>query len=346
LIEIYAGVAIGIATLAVWGIGNTCRSLCCMKSCGSWTVTAGLGLAAVIALGGLLNLLQIAYAPMLWFLIAIGLSLAAVGLKRIHITITPLRENRLELILAVLLIAGVIGFAIFTQLSPSAFNYHDDFQKYFAHPVRMLATGTLSGSPLTPLGSETLGGQAFLQAFVLSIAPIKYINAVDAIFCLFILMGIGAAAGWQRFALLPGAVLAPALIAAVNPQYVNVGGLYSAAALIATAVMLVAHDKEAMPPAAACLGLVYAALTTIKATFAFFILLHLPLAAAVVWWSTNNMRFSAIWAVKVGAYTCLALLPWVGLYISDYVVIGSLRAVSAPALVQSPVSLFSTQSLY
>lgn len=44
------------------------------------------------------------------------------------------------------LIVLVIAFAILTQLPPGAFNYHDDFQKYLTHPVRVLATGTLFGS--------------------------------------------------------------------------------------------------------------------------------------------------------------------------------------------------------
>ena len=99
-------------------------------------------------------------------------------------------------------------FAIGTQLPPREFNYQDDLQKYFAHPVRMLETGVLRGSPLSALGSETLGGQAFLHGIVLSVLPIPYINGVDAIFGLFVLLLIAASAAWRRFGIIPGAALA------------------------------------------------------------------------------------------------------------------------------------------
>jgi hypothetical protein len=82
----------------------------------------------------------------------------------------------------------------------------------------MLATGTLYGSPLSALGSETLGGQAFIHAFILLIAPIQYINGADTIFGLMLLMCLSAAAGWQRFHVIPGALIAPLLIVSINPQ--------------------------------------------------------------------------------------------------------------------------------
>jgi hypothetical protein len=117
--------------------------------------------------------------------------------------------------------------------------------------VRLLATGTLAGGPLNALGSETLGGLSLLHGMVLSVFPIAYINGVDAVLGLFLVMALGAEAGWRR--------LAPVLIALANPQYVNVSGLYCGAALAGLAILLVAESGERDPPAAA-LGLVYAAL--------------------------------------------------------------------------------------
>lgn len=81
--------------------------------------------------------------------------------------------------------------ALVAVFAPRAFNFHDDFQKYFAYPTRMLATGTLAGSTLSALGSETLGAQSFLHALVLSVLPIGYINGVDAVFGQFALMVSG-----------------------------------------------------------------------------------------------------------------------------------------------------------
>jgi hypothetical protein len=109
----------------------------------------------------------------------------------------------------------------------------------------MLATGTLAGNPVSALGSESFGGQAFLHGFVLSAFPMPFINGVDAVFGLLLLMALAASAGWRRLGLLPGAVLGPLAIVAINPRYVNVSALYIGAALIATAVMLAGDQLSA-----------------------------------------------------------------------------------------------------
>ena len=83
----------------------------------------------------------------------------------------------IELAAAAIVTSAVMLFAIVTQLPPRLFNFQDDLQKYLAHPVRMLATGTMAGSPLSALGSETLGGQAFLHGFILSALPLPYVTA-------------------------------------------------------------------------------------------------------------------------------------------------------------------------
>src|SRR5262249_35092577 len=158
------------------------------------------------------------------------------------------------------------AFAVATQLPPDVFNFHDDLQKYFAHPVRQLATGTLLGSPLSALGSETLGGIAFLQSFVVSIFPLQYINGVDAIFGLSLLMILGAAAGWRLMSPLPGALFAPLLIACINPQYVNVSALYIGSCLMATAIMLTVEvqGRAAHRPCPLAMGLIYGGLIALK----------------------------------------------------------------------------------
>ena len=229
-----AALAIGWASLFGWGM--LVRRLSRIPE-GSAPVTVALGLSAILAVGGVLNLARIAFAPALWLVVGAGLVACAVqiipALSRIKLS--SLSQARgwsgwSEDTLAGGFIAVVIGFTVATQLPPQAFNYHDDFQKYFAHPVRMLATGTLFGSPLSALGSETPGGQAFLHAMALAFFPIPFINGADAVFGLLLLMILGADVGRRRLAPLPGALLAPLLIVVVNPQYVNVSALYLAAA--------------------------------------------------------------------------------------------------------------------
>jgi hypothetical protein len=44
----------------------------------------------------------------------------------------------------------------------------------------MVETGTVFGSPLNDIGFDTIGGQAFLDGFVVAFLPIRYINGVVA----------------------------------------------------------------------------------------------------------------------------------------------------------------------
>src|SRR5262249_36494395 len=215
-------------------------------------------------------------------------------------------------------IVTVIGFTIVTQLPPDVFNIEDDLPKYFAHPVRQLQTGTLYGSPLSSLGSDSLGGIAFLHSFVLLIPPIEFINGVDAVFGLFLLMCLGAAAGWRRMVPLPGALFAPLLIGAINPRYVNVSALFLGAALMATAVLLTADEREEYPPSALVIGLVYGGLPALKPTFALFVALHLPLTAIAVSIVRGSVREGVLWALRTGGFAALALSPWVILHLPHY----------------------------
>jgi len=307
------------ASFVMWGIGSAARRLTNVPQ-GHWPVSIGIGLATLICAGGVLNLLHIAYAPVLWVLVLLGAILAALELRRSQFSLKRVipREMavRAELALATLSILAVMIFTISTQLPPREFNYHDDLQKYFAHPVRMLATGTLRASPLSALGSETLGGKAFLDAFVVSVLPIQYLNATDAVFGFFVLMLIAASAGWRRFGWFPGSALGVALVTVINPQYANTTALYLGAALIASAVMIVADDAEEASPV--LLGIVYAALIALKPTFGPFVLFHLPLAILAPHKETSSWRQTFAWASRLALWTTAAFLPWLAVHLPTY----------------------------
>lgn len=185
---------LGVASLYGWGVAA--RRFTNARE-GGWATTIALGLAALLFAGGLAALARIAYAPALWALALAGLVPCAWRPARRRPVLPAGVSARLELALAALVIAAAAGFAIATQLPPRAFNFHDDFEKYFAFPVRLLATGTLAGAPLNALGAETLGGISLLHGMVLSAFPIRYINGVDAVFGLLLLMALAASAGWQ-----------------------------------------------------------------------------------------------------------------------------------------------------
>jgi hypothetical protein len=194
--------ALLVANVSLLGWGGVVRRAAGSAG-GTWPVTISLGLSAALLLGGIVNLARITFAPTLCIIAAAGIVFfvpyAATWNWPATIQTwwkaTP-KSQRVEAVFIIGFVAVVIGIAIATQLPPAVFS-GNDLQTYFAHPTRELQTGTLFGSPVNSLGSISLGGIAFLQSFVLSLFPIQFINGVDAVFGLALLMTLVAFAGWR-----------------------------------------------------------------------------------------------------------------------------------------------------
>ena len=352
-------ISLAVAAFVLRGIGAAVRRLVRAPR-GRWPVSIGIGLASLVCIGGVLNLAHIAYRPVIWVVIAAAIGISILETRREKPSLAALipsdKAARVELLLAGLIIVAAILFAVVTQLPPREFNYQDDLQKYFVHPVRMLETGTLRGSPLSALGSETLGGQAFLHGIVLSILPIPYINGVDAVFGLLALLLLASAAAWRRFGWFPGAALAALLVAVINPLYANVSGLYTAATLMATAVLLVADERE--EPSPVLLGMIYAALVAIKPIFGIFAGFHFVFSALAVGAGPRGPRDETVnatkggaskigWPSRVAAWSAACLAPWVLMYVPIYVSHGVFVAKSSPVPGDSAgVSLLSTIGVF
>lgn len=315
------------------------------RPAGPWPTTAGIGLAALVCAGGVLNLARLALAPSLVALLAVGVFAFLASLRRCHPALPAGRAARLELFLTGAIVLGAAGLAAATIAAPRVFNFHDDLQKYLGHPVRMLATGTLAAGPLSALGFETLGGQAFLQGLLLVVLPVPYAAALDGVLAFTLLLLLAAWAGWRRLAFFPAAAVGPILVATVNAQVVNVSALHVAAALMATAVLLVADDWETGAPPALLLGAVYAAVVALKPTFALFPLVHLPLSMLAVARTAGGPRAAARWALRVAAFAAMLLAPWVTLHVPVYV--GPFAALPpAPRGWDDPFHLLSTTPLF
>ena len=202
-----------------------------------------LGLSAWIAIGGFLNLAGIAYGFSLEMILAIGLVLSGLYLKRNPSNfVDRLRSDfrsfagidetssTMARLLNTIPIAVVVGGTVFymaTVLPSGAFNFHDDFHKYFVAPYRMLHTGSLGGTEFEYLGLLYLGAQGYLQAFILSRFPLGYVNGFDLIFCFLVAglllndIGLKVKAHWSF------RTLAVTTFVVLHPQYVNISALYS-----------------------------------------------------------------------------------------------------------------------
>jgi hypothetical protein len=263
----------------------------------SWPATASSGLASVVFVGGILNLTRLAYP---WALACVAIAGVAFGILAIAAG-ERLRFSLVSLIPAV----AVLCFVVVTQLPPAAYNFHDDFQKYFVHPVRMLETGSVFGSTLNDIGFDTIGGQAFLDGFVVAFLPIRYINGLDAAFALFLCMMLAGQFTRGRRELIPLTVVCVLSVVFINPQYVNISALYTGSLL-----MMAVIDEEGSSPAVT--GLLYAALLALKSTFALFVLLHLaatPFIRGVKWTSRTALACGLFFS------------PWILLHAPHYLAI-------------------------
>lgn len=313
-----------VATLMLGGWGWAFRRALGLER-GTWPSTVALGMATVVFLGGILNLTRLAHPWALALVAAAGILLSFSALREIPLERPPL--------LISLLIAGIVIFTIATQLPPNVYNFRDDYEKYFAYPVRMLETGTVFGSPLSAMGVQTLGAMAFLHGFVVAFFPMIYVNGVDAVFGLFLCLMLASQFTQGRRDLLAMTAVCVLSVVVIDPQYVNISTLYIGSALI---MAMVALPMETPAPSAAALGLLYAALIALKPTFAVFVAIHL-LSIAL---STGIRQ-----AIRIGVASAIFLSPWVLLHAPHY--LAGLRAhIPAPVplpgnRVMDEINLFS-----
>jgi hypothetical protein len=147
-----------------------------------WGLRAAWGVGVTLLIGGLLCLLHLARAPMIFAHTAIGVALAAFfALLRER---APSRRTLRVLAAAPglgLMIALAYGLSLawlYASLGNLGFNYPDDHALYFAFPRKILATGTMF-EPLAARRLQTLGGQDYLHAMFTAVAPIWFLHGVD-----------------------------------------------------------------------------------------------------------------------------------------------------------------------
>jgi len=316
-------VVVIIVCTALWGWGVLCQRLakCPVRN---WAVTIIFGLGSIIFWGGVLNLLRLAYGWTFDGLLLIGIALA-VKYRKFRPRLPSDAGEWFHLAILCVPVVLIMFFTVQTQLPPKAFNYHDDFEKYFAHPVRMLQTGTLFGSPLSALGSETLGGQAVLHAIAINHFPVQYINGVDAVFGLLLCLLLSAGIFPLRAEFLPMCLTGLLMVFFINPQYVNVSSLYIAGAFMMTSILLFCDvggyendEKTKKLPSPVLAGLIYAALIASKSSFVMFALFHLLSFVIALKIIGVDFRRLARWGLSAAGATLLFLLPWILLYLPYY----------------------------
>ena len=303
-----------------------------------WAYPSALGIAFLIAVGGLLNSVHLARTPVLLALLAAGLGLTLFFVTRIVITrkqnnqpLLPLPKrldwNTVGNLAYLALLLLVFSFLVITLLPTSTFNFHDDFHIYLMWPIRMLETGTLGGNPFDHTGLSSLGGQSFMQGLLLSVAPLADINGFDAILCQLLALGLIKELGDRLKVHSVFILLACFLALVINPQYVNVTSLYSATLMLlglTWATLLLTEptapsDKSAVFRGAVPCSLFFAALLALKTTFVFTAPLFWIASLAGSLWLRTEKRPVLLAHIASAGGTIVFLLPWLAVHLDRYI---------------------------
>ena len=203
------------------------------------TVNMVIGMSIILFIGGILNYFNLAYEILIKIIFFLGLIFFFI-IKKINQNFFKninILQNSKKIYFIFLLPIALLIVSIFSSINPDAYNYHDDFQKYFVHPIKMLEAGSVFGSTLSAIGQQTLGGQAFFQSFFVSFLGLNSINIFDSVFCLslsvFLLLELSVKERIPIF----GSLVA-CLLVLIHPQYVNISSLYSGVLFILTAIIL------------------------------------------------------------------------------------------------------------
>jgi hypothetical protein len=319
---------------------------------GRAAIDMALGIAAVVAVGGALNAARLAFPLALGVVALVGITVAFFRVARDvkHMNAADVRAWAGSKGPAAVVVIGAMAFVGATLVPPSMMNLGDDLRKYLAHVARMLQTGTLYGSPLNSLGTESPGGQPFLQSFIAAVAPFPYINAFDALFCFGLCMGMAASlAGLARHMAVIGALGSIAVVV-IEPQSANISSTYSGSALaLALYALLAAPEEIAGSPAgrrALAAGLIAAAMIALKPTFLLIAAVMIGAAAVSIAVSDKSLGAAIRWSVIAAGAALLGLLPWVAGYSPYLLAISSVALEGATALPSTqPVKLLSSAPL-
>ena len=284
--------------LSMIGHGSIVKRLLCPDQDIDWGWRAAWGLTLSACVGGVLDLTgTISRTTVLLFLL-VGFLSFVLGLAR---TSSPtwavissiwvrLRDDRSYRFAAILVVFVGLFLAARYAISVSLFEFHgstrpdnfnvlDDFQAYYVFPRKMLETGSMGPDPFSFRRiSGSLGGQTFLQTFVLCVLSEQNINILDIGLGPIIVSGLLVGYLQKTRAGAVNSALMILLFLLVPLPSVNSTSLATAVALFLSLFRTLASDQfpeKHVTPRALLIGMHVAALCSLKSSH------FLPCAAMV-----------------------------------------------------------------
>jgi hypothetical protein len=323
---------IGYAIAAAWGAFLLCAmvgwgfllvhgGVAGLRSSNDWSRTATVGLAFSACIGGVFDLTGVISRWLVIGFLAVGGAAFACRLVRYakpsNATKAP-KPASWRFTAPVLGIAGallalrVVGSVV--DLQPGGFNNFDDFQAYIVYPLKMLDMGSMGADPFSLRRTPThaLGGNAFLQTFVLAALPVQNLRLLDVGLGTILVVGLI----WSYMARLGLTMFAAASVILVflviPPPLINITAVLIPVAFFIS-LFVIFEDSEldiSRSSRAALIGLHVAAICVLKTSL-------IPSALAFVgvrWFLTvshSSSKREAIidgimWYIAAG----VAILPW------------------------------------
>lgn len=279
----------GILTLLAFiGWGGVLNRLLFPEDHTDWGQRAAWGLALSVVVGGVLSLLSCISRTTILAYLGLGIVAWAIdslvrgrslfGTPSLDRMPNPL-DRRIAagglFVVACLALVQYAGSVSVPQhegaATPANFNPSDDFQGYFVFPERMLQTGTLGRDPFDARRLESsLGGQSFLDTFVLSILPAQHLHLLDPGLSLLMVMGLLWGLLKERETSPTGCLGILLFFLLIPPPVMNTSSLYTGLALFLSLYRTLA--SKALPASrilsrAIIIALIASAICSLKSTF-------------------------------------------------------------------------------
>jgi hypothetical protein len=253
-----------------------------------WGQRAAWGLALSVVAGGFLNLLG--GISRITVLVYLGLGAAAWVIDtlvhgRWGFSSPLLREARrkplwvggalIVVLLALVQYGGTVSVTRHDYPSspagPVRFNQADDFQAYFVFPEKMLELGSIGRDPFCARGVESsLGGQSFLDTFVLSTLSVQHLHLLDPGLGLLLVIGLLWGSFKERRISPQWTVALLLCFVLIEPPTVNISSLYTGTALflaLASTLGWKAFEPSRFLSRTVIIAILVAAICALKSTF-------------------------------------------------------------------------------
>lgn len=279
------------------------------------SVACSLGIAAIVFLGGWLNLLHAIYPSVLIALTMIGLALYFVlrGQRPERYKWRPFWKSTSlwsKLLLGIAILILVLRVAGTVRLGN--FNISDDSAAYLVFPQKMLAAHHFAIDPFSDRRViSSLGGAYFLQSFFVGITSITHIAMADRTLGLILLAAalfdIGA-----LFDLSPFQIALMEFLAYLAPQEtINLTFVILPISLLLGMIWLLfqAEKIENRSWNALLAGVVGGATIALKSTYLPIVAIYALVPYAVVRWQTQKLR-RVVSPLIVGLGSLAVLAAW------------------------------------